>query len=59
MRRDETVVRDPECPVVGHAGGVDQVEFSDDGAQVVSGSVQDLTIRVWDGIQGGHVGFIF
>ena len=52
---DETVDRDPECPVVGHAGGVHQVEFSDDGAQVVSGSIDDLTIRVWDVASGTQI----
>ena len=39
------IVRNPECPVVGHSADVNQVEFSDDGAQVISGSVKDKTVR--------------
>jgi len=38
-------VRNPECPAVGHSADVNQVEFSDDGAQVISGSVKDNTVR--------------
>ena len=38
------------CPVIGHWGGVERVQFSDDGAQVISGSDNsyDNTVRVWN-----------
>jgi hypothetical protein len=37
----------PGCPSTGHSNMVTQVEFSDDGAQVISCS-KDQTVLVWD-----------
>ena len=45
----------PECPVTGHSGRVDQVAFSRDGAQVVSASEVDDSVRVWDVASGSQV----
>ena len=42
-----TVVVDPACPVTGHSGDVIQVDFSGDGARVISAS-SDNTVRFWD-----------
>ncbi|KAJ1467516.1 WD40-repeat-containing domain protein, partial [Baffinella frigidus] len=36
----------PGCPLTGHSEAVHQVEFSDDGTQVISGS-GDHTVLVW------------
>jgi len=36
---------DPECPLAGHSYDVTQVEFSDDGAQAISRSEGDGTVR--------------
>jgi len=37
----------PGCPLTGHSDIVTQVEFSDDGAQLISASA-DMSVRVWD-----------
>ena len=51
---DEELVRNPECTMGGHSDTVIQVEFSDDGGHVISGS-QDNTVRVWDVASGRQV----
>ena len=48
------LVRNPECPVTGHALDVTEVAFSGDGAQVVSCS-WDNTVRWWDVASGRPV----
>jgi hypothetical protein len=51
---EEDFFLDPECPVMGHSAWVTRVEFSDDGAQVISGSLDD-TVRIWDVASGTQV----
>jgi WD40 repeat protein len=51
---EEELVRNPECPVVRHSDSMIRVEFSDDGAQVISGSF-DNTVRSWDVASGRQV----
>ena len=41
----------PGCPVTGHSKRVTEVQFSDDGEQVISSSL-DETVRVWDVASG-------
>ena len=43
----------PQCPVTGHRGSVSQVQFSDDGAQVISGG--RTVVRFWDIASGTQV----
>ena len=45
----------PECPLAGHSGEVHRVEFSDDGAQVISASVDGSTVLLWDLASGRRV----
>ena len=47
----QTIIR-PECPVSRHSGPVHQVEFSDDGAQVMSAGNE---VFVWDIASGRRV----
>ena len=49
----------------GHTGGVNSVEFSSNGTQIVSGS-DDQSVRVWDVFTGvqvkvlkGHTGAVY
>jgi len=41
----------PGCPVTGHSARVTEVQFSDDGKQAISSSL-DETVRVWDVASG-------
>ena len=43
------------CTLMGHSGAVKWVEFSNDGAQVVSASVVDSTVRFFDVASGRQV----
>ena len=45
MRRDRHIEK--ECAVAGLSKDASQLQFSDDGAQVFTGSYLD-TVRVWD-----------
>ena len=51
---EEEPFLDPECPVMGHLARVTRVAFSDDGGQVISGSLDD-TVRIWDIASGTQV----
>ena len=44
----------PGCPLTGHSETVTRVEFSDDGAQVFSASIDD-SVLVWDVASGRRV----
>ena len=44
----------PECPVAGHTDEVNSVDFSPDGKQFVSGSV-DSQVKIWDTKTGAEV----
>ena len=48
------VVRNPDCPVIGHAGVVRSVAFSPDGNRVVSAS-EDNMVKIWDTETGAEV----
>jgi WD40 repeat protein len=52
-----TVVKNPQCPVIGHSDLVSQVEFSPDGSRVISSSYtgNDNSVRVWDVASGRQV----
>ena len=46
---------DGRCPLFGHSDSVSRVEFSDDGAQVISACYDDNTVLVWDAASGRRV----
>ena len=48
------LVRNPECPVAGHSGAVNSVDFSPDGKQFASGSKDNL-VKIWDTDTGAEV----
>jgi len=52
---DGEPIMHPGCPLTGHSAVVTQVEFSGDGAQVISSSSDDETVRVWDIASGGRM----
>jgi hypothetical protein len=45
----------PGSPLTGHSDRVYRVDFSDDGAQVLSSSCRDRTVLVWDVASGRRV----
>jgi len=51
---DEEFVRNPECPVAGHSGPVLSLDFSPNGKQFVSGSL-DRLVKIWDTETGAEV----
>ena len=51
---DVVTIVNPECPVMGHSEAVSRVDFTDDGAQVVSASA-DNSVRLWDVASGRQV----
>ena len=51
---EEWVLKNPKCPVTGHSDRVTQVEFSHDGARVISASA-DNSVRFWDVASGRQI----
>ena len=51
---DDKIVVNPECPLAGHSGSILRAQFSDDGAQVISGG-RDLTVRFFEVASGRQV----
>jgi len=49
------IIVNPECPLTGHSDVVNWVAFSGDGAQVVSASENDHSVRVWDVASGKQI----
>ena len=51
---ENNFVWNPECPVAGHSGPVLSVDFSPNGKQFVSGSLDTLA-KIWDTETGAEV----
>ena len=54
MNADWEVIENPDCPRTGHSSVVGRVAFTNDGAQVISASL-DNTVRCWDVASGWQV----
>ena len=50
MDEDEDLVQNPKCTLTGHSALVTRVQFSDDGAEVISASREDDTVRLSLGV---------